>query len=118
MSELARTFFFVIDGIEECSKDAQRAFFRVLRRLPSCSSATVTSFKIFLSGRGNMSTVFFSSYESTFRQAVSEMHTDADIAAFVEDTLRQKIDDGDLAVGSQDLVGEIQRTLVSQADGM
>ncbi len=65
-----------------------------------------------------MSRAIPKSYGSTFRQTVNGTHVDADLSAFVEETLRQKIEDGDLVVGSQDLIAEFRRTLVSQADGM
>ncbi len=58
------------------------------------------------------------SFKSVICQALRPTNVDADITAFVEETVQQKIEDGDLAVGSEDLVTEIQQTLVKQSDGM
>jgi hypothetical protein len=42
VSQLARTHFVVLDGIEECTKDAQRAILRVLGQFTSSASSRVT----------------------------------------------------------------------------
>jgi hypothetical protein len=115
VSKLAHTHFVVLDGIQECEIDVQRSVLRVLARLASSALPLV---KVFISCRGDMVKLIPRSFKSVICQALRPTNVDADITAFVEETVQQKIEDGDLAVGSEDLVTEIQQTLVKQSDGM
>jgi hypothetical protein len=103
--------------MEACAQDVQRAVLEVLGRLSSAGEHAA-HFKLFLSCRGDMSRIVPASFVTTYRQAVSLATIDADISAFVQESLQQKIADGDLALGSEELVTDIQQTLVSQADSM
>jgi hypothetical protein len=115
VSKLAHTQFVVLDGIQECEVDVQRTVLKVLAQLASSASPLV---KVFITCRGDMAKMIPKSFRSVICQAVRPTNVDADITTYVEETLLQKIEDGDLAVGSEDLVAEILRTLVNQADGM
>jgi hypothetical protein len=48
----------------------------------------------------------------------SRRHVDADITAFAEETLQMKISQGELLVGSPDIISDVQRALVKGANGM
>jgi hypothetical protein len=115
VSKLTHTHFIVLDGIQECNIDVQRSVLSVLARLASSASPVV---KVFISCRGDMVKLIPRSLKSVICQAMRLTNVDADITAFVVETERQKIEDGDLVVGSEDLVTEIQQTLVKQLDGM
>jgi hypothetical protein len=110
------THFVVIDGLDECSTAQRRNVLDVLGRVAATSRPQCL--QIFLATSDNIKKEVPSSFVSRYALTVSRRHIDADIATFVDGTLRHKVTRGELIVGSPDLVDEVKRELVTGADGM
>lgn len=110
-----RTLIFIIDGFDECRKTDRIVLLKILQRLMSTSRSKV---KIFLSSRedviGDVDRVFTTCHRVCMD--CEEMH--ADILAYVEDLIDEKMVTGDLEVGDPQLKQDIQRALASGANGM
>jgi hypothetical protein len=116
VSHIYQTHFVVIDGFDECPLADQRAVLDVLGGITK--AALTVRLKLFVACRDSMGTHGQSLFPSRYPLAIVQKHVDADIAAYVEDTLQSKIAWGDLLVGSPELVEDIKCALVKGANGM
>ncbi len=108
--------FIVIDGFDECPMAEQSTVLRVLDGIPAALSAS--GVKVFFASRDGMSKDILPALPSRYQISVSRRRVDADIAAYVEETMQTRISQGELLVGSAEILGEIQRALVDGANGM
>ncbi len=116
VSHMSQTHFVVVDGLDECPMDTQRALLDVLGGVPKPSQSW--RLKLFVTCRDDVGTHDLSPFPSLYPLAVSRKHVDADIATYVEETLRSKIARAELFVGCPELVEDVRRALVKGADGM
>jgi archaellum biogenesis ATPase FlaH len=111
-----RTHFIVIDGWDECTTSDQRDVMDVLGRV--AADTLPSHLKVVIASCDNIIKDVPRSFSSRYSLTISRKHVDTDIAAFIDDTLRAKIDCGELLVGDPKLVADVQRALVDGADGM
>ncbi len=108
--------FVVIDGFDECSMAEQCTVLQVLNGIPAALGAS--SIKVFFASGGKVGEGALTAFASRYHYSVSRGHVDADIAAYVTETLQMKVGRGELLVGSPEKVDEVQHALVDGADGM
>jgi hypothetical protein len=116
--EVARTskaIRIVIDGLDECSRPARMVVLKLLHRLILSSESIV---KVFLSSRdsmiGDIATVFDTCQQLTMDCEEAR----ADISLYVNGIIEEKIEAGELEVGSVQLVQDIRNALVQESSGM
>lgn len=115
VSSLAATHFIVIDGFDECPKSERTAVLTVLRDVFAQARSRV---KLFFSCRDDIGDEIQRAFPAFHRQSMSPTLVSRDIAAFVEDELKAKIADRELAFGDPALPTDIRDALVRGADGM
>jgi hypothetical protein len=111
-----QTNFVVIDGFDECPLAEQHTVLQGLNGIPAALSAS--GLKVFFASGGDAGKDALTAFSSRYHLSVSRRHLDADIATYVEETLQTKISQGELLVGSPEILGEVQRALVDGANGM
>ncbi|KAH8808798.1 hypothetical protein F5884DRAFT_858319 [Xylogone sp. PMI_703] len=111
----SRISIFVIDGIDECVRVDGILILKMLHRLTSSSQSIV---KLFFSSRDDMVrdiTRIFRSYQPI---AMDCAEARTDIPMYVNGAIAEKIENGDLSVGSGQLVQDIRDALMKGANGM
>jgi hypothetical protein len=106
---------FVIDGFDECAKADRIIVLKMLHRLMSFSRSII---KIFFSSRedvvGDISRVF-----NTCQQISMDCEeARADILAYVNSIIAEKVENSELVVGNIQLLQDIQNVLIRGANGM
>jgi hypothetical protein len=114
VSNLSRTTF-IIDGLDECSQADRRIILGVLSRVMCASPSPI---KLLLSSREGL----VEDVDRVFQdyQAVT-MHCEeaqADVRTYVNGIIQEKIESGDLPIGSIQLVEDVKDALIRGASGM
>jgi predicted amino acid dehydrogenase len=115
VSNLARFHYIVIDGFDACPMRERAILVNVLQQV---STSAQSSVRLFFSSRPDVEDEIRRAFPTCHRQTVSQAHADRDISTFVAESIRAKIDDGDLAVGDPALATDICDALSDGADGM
>lgn len=107
--------FLVIDALDECAKADRDAVLAVLRRLSNTSNNT---FKIFLTSGESIRTEIGENFTSYHHMTMKSPEVNADIKTYVEDVIGEKIEKGDLKIGTLALIADVCDALVEGAQGM
>lgn len=110
-----RRHFIVIDALDECAKADRDTVLAVLRRVTKTDS---NAFKVFLASRENMRIEIAKTFTSYQHRTMGTPEVQADIKTYIEDVINEKIDNGDLAIGTLELIVEVCDALVKGAQGM
>ncbi len=108
--------YVVIDGFDACPLVEQCAVLEVLDGILAAPS--VSRLKVYFASRDDVGNDMLRAFSSRYHVSVSRRHVDADIAAYVEETMHSKIRQCELLVGDPEIFGEVQRALVDGANGM
>ncbi|KAK8018511.1 hypothetical protein PG991_007701 [Apiospora marii] len=103
-----------IDGLDECDRETRRLLFEVLSAIITAAG----NIHLYLSSRdsvGDDITKYFPGYEHISLDCEATRH---DIACYINDAIDEKLEEGDLTVGTDELVGEIKDSLANGAQGM
>ena len=111
----SKRHFIVIDALDECAKADLDAVLAVLRRVSNASTSTV---KIFLASRESISIEIKKHFTSYHHRTMRTPEVHDDIKTYVGDVIRQKIDNGELVIGTLDLISDVCDALVEGAQGM
>ncbi|KAH0561957.1 hypothetical protein GP486_003334 [Trichoglossum hirsutum] len=106
--------FLLIDGVDELGKEEQIAVLSILKRLAGSTDSTV---KIFTSSRREEPYIV-KQLEGFRRIDLSTSNLSSDIARFVKETVKSKIESGELVIRNPSLEQDIVKVLVDGADGM
>lgn len=109
------TLILIIDGFDECRKPDRIITLKVLQRLLSSSRSKV---KIFLSSPEDVIGDIDRVFTTCHHVCMDCEETHADILAYVEDLIDEKMLNGELEVGDPQLKHDIQRALANGANGM
>jgi hypothetical protein len=109
-----RTFYIIIDGLDECEK-ADRDY--LLKALSSVMSIASNA-RLFLASRDGLSGEVRKKFPSLENLSMSCPSAQSDIATYIESAIDEKLESEDLNVGDRELVEEIRQALVKGAEGM
>lgn len=112
--ELSRTFYIIIDGLDECDSAERRALLDTLISL----TTTVSRLRIFISGRESLYVDLRSRFSRMEHLSMASDSLRSDIRLYVEAALQEGIRNKDLEVELPSLLEEIKETLTQHADGM
>ena len=113
LMQLHPNTYIVIDGLDECEKQARQEVLNILKRISALRS---TSVRIFVSCRDE-DELLRSLHQYPRIQLTAETQ-EGDIKAFVEGSVRHEMDSGQLKVQNPELEHHIVRELVKKAHGM
>ena len=111
----SKTHFIVIDALDECAKADLDTVLTVLHRVFDASRSTV---KVFIASREGISIDLKKHFPSYHHRMMSTPEVHADIETYVEDVITEKMDNGDLAIGTLQLIKDVCDALVEGAQGM
>lgn len=109
------TLILIIDGFDECRKSDRITTLNTLQRLISSSRSKV---KVFLSSREDIIGDIDRAFTTCHHVCMDCEETHADILAYVEDLIDEKMLNGDIEVGDPQLIQDIRRALANGANGM
>ena len=110
----SKTVKVLIDGLDECSRPARMVVLKLLSRLVSSQSMT----KVFLSGRDSMIGDIAIVFETCVQLSMGCEEARGDISLYVNGVIEDKIEAGELEVGSVQLVQDIRNVLIQESNGM
>lgn len=109
-----RTFYIIIDGLDECERNDRRDILQVLSSLTSSGSKV----KVFMASRENISREITKTFRSIEHISMGCSSAQSEIAAFVEDTIQERLETEDLVVGDPALINDVKQALIEGAEGM
>jgi hypothetical protein len=104
----------VIDGLDECSRPARIVVLKLLHRLLSSQPIV----KVFLSSRNSMIGDIATVFDTCLQLTMDCEEALADIPLYVNSIIEEKMEAGELEVGSDQLVQDIRNTLIQESNGM
>ena len=109
--------FIVIDGIDECTKGDRDILLSTLQRVLTTSYGNV---KLFIASRPSVKKELLRKFKTLYHRTMDQktQEVQQDIQTYIEDTISQKFEDGELTVGDSKLILEIHQALVAGAQGM
>lgn len=111
----SRRIIFVIDGFDECTRADRLIVLKMLHGLVSSSRSIV---KVFLSSRDDMIGDIARVFDTCQQMTMDCEEAQADIPTYINDVIVEKIGNGELEVGSIQLVQDIRDALIKGANGM
>ncbi|KAK7932237.1 hypothetical protein PG985_002949 [Apiospora marii] len=106
--------YIFIDGLDECDRTNRRLLFEVLSTVITAAD----NICLYLSGRDSVRDdirKYFPVYEHISLDCEA---TRDDIACYINDVIDEKLEEGDLVVGTDELIKEIKHSLANGAQGM
>ncbi len=110
----SKTVKIVIDGLDECSRPARMVVLKFLSHLVSSQSMT----KVFLSSRDSMIEDIAILFDTCVQLSMGCEEALGDISLYVNGVIEDKIEAGELEVGSVQLVQDIRNALIRESNGM
>jgi hypothetical protein len=108
-------FFIFIDALDEFEPRERRS---LLDFIASLGPAAGLSPKVFLAGRKSLSGELKDKLPGIERISIASAEAKTDIAAYVKETLQERVENQDLVVRDQSLISDIEQALTNHADGM
>ena len=108
-------FFIFIDALDEFEPRERRS---LLDFIASLRPAAGLGPKVFLAGRESLSRELQDKLLGIERISMASAEAKTDIAAYVKETLQERVENRDLVVGDQSLISDIEQALMNHADGM
>ncbi len=115
VASTSETIKIVIDGLDECSRPERLVVLRLLHRLMSASQSIV---KIFLSSRDNMIGDIATVFDTCQQVTMGCEEARADISMYVNGIIAEKIEAGELEIGSVQLTKDVRNALIQESKGM
>ena len=113
--ESSRKQYIIIDGLDECAKSETNSILSILDSILSMTSSNV---KIFIAGRESVGQDLKHRFGTIYHRSMKSPEVRRDIQSYIEDTIRERYNDGDLVVGDTKLLSDIRDALVEGAQGM
>lgn len=110
-----RTFYIIIDGLDECEKSDRLDF---LKSLSSSLPSFTSSVKVCITSRGTAPPFISNASHRLDTISMSCPLAKADIQGYVEFSIQESMDDERLLVGDPTLVEDIKAALNTHSDGM
>jgi Skp family chaperone for outer membrane proteins len=113
--EADKTYYVIIDGLDECENSDVQAISRLLSRL--CGSRP-KDLKILCSGRPELEKELFRIHKPGYKLNLTQRHTGPDIGRYITSTLDQCLETNQLKLSNPTLVLTIAKALQEGSDGM
>lgn len=109
------TQYVIIDAIDECA-DSERS--SLLKSLKAVAKKAAGSVKFFLSCRDGNDRRVLNICDTVHHISTDSPESKSDLGTVVQARIQTLFEDGDLVVGDQNLLREIEEQLIDKADGM
>lgn len=109
-----KTFYIIIDGLDECEMPERTTLLKFLASVVSIC----TNVKLLMASRESLQDEIRKYFPEFRRISTGGIGTSADIEAYVSGSIHEKIADGDLRTRDFRICGEIKDALIKGADGM
>ncbi|RMZ92691.1 hypothetical protein DV736_g66, partial [Chaetothyriales sp. CBS 134916] len=110
------SYYVVLDGIDECDTDEAREVMKCLLTL--CQSQKHRNIKVLLTSRPDIDKVLRQELSTKYKMPVSEDKTHSDLRCYIDTTLEQRLEDGELSLIDPTLIFKIADKLEQEAQGM
>ena len=110
----SKTVKILIDGLDECSRPQRTVVLKLLSHFVSSQSMI----KVFLSSRDSMIGDIAIVFETCVQLSMGCEEARGDISLYVNGVIEDKIEAGELEVGSVQLVQDIRNILIRESNGM
>lgn len=107
--------FIVLDAIDECDQVERDTLLSILKKVVESSR---TKLKIFIASRPSLDQEISKTFKVYHHQSMNSPGLHSDIADYIQAIIQEKRIDGELKVGNETLINEIQDILVKGAQGM
>lgn len=114
-SDIARTHFILIDGLDECSESERELLLSTFKALLKLDKPI---FKFFLSGRDNVGTESHEELHPEYRLTMNCQEVSGDIEAVIDASLDEKQRKRKLVLQDRELIHHIRNALKAGAHGM
>ncbi len=108
-------YYFIIDGLDECSPAERDKLLKTVQRHLSSSKVTI---KLFFATRENFAQDIKANFPDYVHRTMSGPGVDADIKTYIVEVIKERIRQGTLTIQDPKLLLEIVETLVQKANGM
>jgi hypothetical protein len=112
-----KSWFIVLDGLDECNTGQQSRLLKFFQAVVSRAGAS-SHISILLSSRETCTNAIKRSFPGSQRLVTGLQNTSADIGAYVDDIIIEKLSTGELVVSDPSLIDEILKTIASKEQGM
>ncbi len=112
---MSQACYIVIDALDECEKSDRDV---ILDFLQAVIAPNRPSVKILLTSRDSIGGEIKKRFPSVQRVSMSSPDAQSDIVTYTREAIDQRLRNGDLFVGNDKLVKEIQDALIQGAQGM
>ncbi|KAI9732361.1 MAG: hypothetical protein M1834_001568 [Cirrosporium novae-zelandiae] len=112
---ISRTFYIIIDALDECEKSEREIIFSILS---SVIASPQSNAKVFLAGRESIDKEIKRWFTSRQHVSMGSPEAHSDIVTYTREVIDERLSTEDLVVGDIDLVENIQNALVQGAQGM
>ncbi|PCD32692.1 hypothetical protein AU210_008935 [Fusarium oxysporum f. sp. radicis-cucumerinum] len=116
-SEAIKNWFIVLDGLDECNTGQQSRVLKFFQAVVSRAGAS-SHISILLSSRETCTSAIKRYFPRSQRLVTGLQNTSADIVAYVDDIIIEKLSTGELVVSDPSLIDEILKTIASKEQGM
>ncbi|KAK8131140.1 hypothetical protein PG984_007578 [Apiospora sp. TS-2023a] len=106
--------YIFIDGLDECNGENRRLLFEVLSTVVTAAG----NIRLYLSSRDSVRNDVAKYFPGFEHISLNCEATRDDIACYINDVIDEKVEEGDLVVGTDELVEEIKSSLANGAQGM
>jgi hypothetical protein len=113
--EAEKTYYVIIDGLDECESNDAQAISRSLSRLCDCR---LTGLKVLCSGRPELEKELFRIHKPRYKLNLIRRHTGPDMERYITSTLDQCLEANQLKLNDPTLVLTIAKALQEGSDGM
>ncbi|KAH7227560.1 hypothetical protein BKA60DRAFT_123301 [Fusarium oxysporum] len=112
-----KNWFIVLDGLDECNTGQQSRVLKFFQAVVSRAGAS-SHISILLSSRETCTSAIKRNFPGSQRLVTGLQNTSADIVAYVDDIIIEKLSTGELVVSDPSLIDEILKTIASKEQGM
>jgi hypothetical protein len=113
VSSVSQEQFFVIDAIDECEKAERHLLLLALQRMMNSPKV-----KIFLASGLHIGIELERALKPNYRMSMASPDAHSNIKTYIENSIAEMKEKGELVVGQPQLIAEIQDALVKGAQGM
>jgi hypothetical protein len=107
--------YIIIDALDECEKSERVVLFDIFQ---STIASNGSKIKLFLASRESIGGEIENRFRSVEHISMNSTGARADIVTYIRESIDMKLKNGDLVVGNDELIQEIQDALIQGAQGM
>jgi hypothetical protein len=111
---LSKACYIIIDALDEFDKSERDILLKTLSSLSTAGG----NVKLFLAGRDSLSEEIKRRFQPVYHISMSCTQAQSDISRYISEIIDERLSNGDLVVGDNSIIQEIQDALIQGAQGM